>query len=129
MPSVKPTRLLTKRWRQEPDVKFVEEDLFAAPTSRGRFHIVRACNVLNPRVFSRDQLICAMENLGSQLKPGGFMIVGRTNDDGTNHGACYELQNDGTFQRASSFGEGCEVESVLLGVNCLQLSSEPCSRP
>lgn len=114
VPESKPIRLLNRRWREEPDVTFIEEDLFTPPIQLGQYHVVRVCNVLNLSVFSQAQLTSAVQNLAARLKPDGLLIVARTRNDGTNHGTCYNFQSDGTFQRGRSFGTGCEIESVIL---------------
>lgn len=115
-PLVRPVRLLTGRWQDDPDVEFVQEDLFGEITNGSQYHFIRAANILNRRIFSTAQLRRAIGLLRARLRTGGSLLILRTHEDRSNHGALYDLQNDGSFRRVVSFGEGCEVEPVLLAI-------------
>ncbi len=112
-PSTRPVRLLTGSGREDPDVQFIEENLFDIDVHGWQYHLIRAANILNPRIFSTPQLHQAIHLLRSRLKTGGLLLIVRSHDDGSNHGACYELQSDHTFRPVISFGSGCEVDSVV----------------
>jgi hypothetical protein len=114
-PYQKPVRLLTGRWRDYPEVEFVQEDLFAEVPNRFQYHLIRAANILNHRLFSNAQLRRAIDLLRVRLKVGGLLLVVRTQEDGSNHGACYELLPDSSLRNVLSLGRGCEVDSVILG--------------
>ena len=113
-PTTTPIRLLTKGWHHECDATFIEEDLFAATKGRQQFHIIRAANVLNPSVFSRAELERALDALRARLRPGGILCLIRSHLDGSNHGAAYRLEEDNSFCRLVAFGEGCDLERLLI---------------
>jgi len=116
-PASTPICFLTERWREEPNVTFVEEDLLSSPLDKRQYHVIRACNILNPQVFSQDQLVTAISQLCARLISGGFLFIVRTIAHGSNHGAAYELQKDGALRHYASLGNGCEVESAVLSAN------------
>lgn len=101
-----------------PRITFVEDDIFArsAPDSvAGRFDALRAANILNFVYFGRDEIICAISNLRQRLSgPGAFLIVVRTQADGTNHGSMFRLNADKKFEVVLRIGNGSEIEELVL---------------
>lgn len=49
----------------------------------GRFEVVRASNVLNPKYFPGEALVSAVENCWSYLAPDGILLVSRNHDEGS----------------------------------------------
>src|SRR5579872_4239688 len=81
-PLSRPVRLLTGRWQDDSDVEFVQEDLFDEISKGTQYHLIRAANILNPRIFSPAQLRRAIDLLRARLKEGGFLLIVRTLEDG-----------------------------------------------
>jgi hypothetical protein len=99
--------------RDSPAVSVIEDDIFVhRPDLRARFHVLRAANILNRAYFGEDRLVAGIASLRERLRPGGFLIVCRTHDDGTNHGSIVQA-TDGGWTVAARIGDGSEIEDLL----------------
>ena len=97
-------------------ISFVEDDVFDAGSKAqlGRFDAIRAANILNLAYFSEAKLRAALDNLVGMLKgPGSFLILCRTHDDGSNHGAMFRLNENGTLDAVLRVGDGSELEALV----------------
>lgn len=105
--------LVSPRARQCADLKVVEDDIFVTHRElRGRFHAVRAANILNRGYFDDAQLRAAVASLRERLRPGGLLIVCRTLDDGGNHGSFFKAEGAG-WTVVERIGEGSEIEPLI----------------
>jgi hypothetical protein len=105
--------LVSSRLRDCPTVSVIEDDIFAARQDlAGRFHAVRAANILNRSYFDDDQLRAAIANLRDRLRPDGLLIVCRTHADGTNHGTFLRLTDRG-WVVVARIGDGSEIEALI----------------
>ncbi|MDA9389356.1 hypothetical protein WN73_01175 [Bradyrhizobium sp. CCBAU 45394] len=86
-------------------------DIFSPPA--GRYHVVRAMNVLNPSYFSPAQLTHAISNLRDSLHEGGVLVIGSNGEAGsTVHGGAYQ-RRDNQLVEIWSCGGGPPISSML----------------
>jgi hypothetical protein len=109
----RPVELVSSRVSESKSIELVEDDIFAAPPElRGRFHAVRAANILNEEYFDDTQLRTAVAVLRERLRPGGLLIVCRTHEDGSNHGSFFRVDGDG-WTVVDRIGDGSEIERLI----------------
>jgi hypothetical protein len=106
--------LVTPSLRNCPAIDVVEDDIFARRQEMaGRFHALRAANILNRAYFDDALIRAAVANLRERLRPGGLLIVCRTHDDGTNHGTVLR-RTDGQWIGTARIGSGSEIEDLVV---------------
>jgi hypothetical protein len=106
--------LVSPRLRDCPAIEVVQDDIFASREDLvGRFHALRAANILNRGYFDDGCIRTAVANLRERLHSDGLLIVCRTHEDGTNHGTVFRL-TDGQWTRAARIGNGSEIEDLVL---------------
>lgn len=94
-------------------VSVIEDDIFVRrPELEGRFHVLRAANILNRAYFDEEQLRAGVASLRDRIRPGGLLIVCRTHDDRTNHGSIVQATDDG-WAVAARIGDGSEIEDLI----------------
>lgn len=99
--------------RSSPALSVVQDDIFLRrPELSGRFHVLRAANILNRAYFDDDQLRAGVATLCERLRPGGLLIVCRTHDDGANHGSIMQATDQGWIV-AARIGDGSEIEDLI----------------
>jgi hypothetical protein len=104
---------VSSRVRECPAIELVEDDIFVArPELRGRFHAVRAANILNEGYFDDAQLCAAVAALRERLRPGGLLVVCRTHEDGSNHGSFFRADREG-WTVVERIGGGSEIERLI----------------
>jgi len=109
----RPVELVSSRVRGCPGIELVEDDIFVArPELRGRFHAVRAANILNEGYFHDAQLRAAVATLRERLRPGGLLVVCRTHEDGSNHGSFFRADREG-WTVVERIGGGSEIERLI----------------
>ena len=109
----RPVELVSGRVRACPAIEVVEDDIFVArPELRGRFHAVRAANILNEGYFDDTQLLAAVAGLRERLRPHGLLIVCRTHEDGSNHGSFFQADDVG-WTVVDRIGGGSEIERLF----------------
>ena len=114
--SCRPVELVSRALRSCAHVELVEDDILNDHRYAGRFHVVRAANILS-RVYFDDAVLAAMlRNLRSRLAPGGLLIVCRTMDDGISHASLFCLRATGRFEVVARLNEGSEIEDLALGL-------------
>jgi hypothetical protein len=101
--------------RSSPAVTVVRDDIFMRrPELGGRFHVLRAANILNRAYFDDEQLRAGVASLQKRVRPGGLLIVCRTHEDGTNHGSIVRAAGEGWIV-AARIGDGSEIEDLITG--------------
>jgi hypothetical protein len=101
--------------RAAPAVSVIQDDIFEHRSELdGRFHMVRAANILNRGYFGEEQLRAGIASLRERLRPGGLLIVCRTHDDGANHGSIVKATDEGWLVVAR-IGDGSEIEDLIAG--------------
>jgi len=75
--------------------------------------VLRTMNILNLAYFSIQQLIDGIRAAFQSLKPGGFWIVGRTEEDKTNH-VTFFRRTDEKWEVLEKVGNGSEIEDLVL---------------
>jgi hypothetical protein len=99
--------------RSSPAVSVIQDDIFLRrPELFGRFHVLRAANILNRTYFDDEQLRAGVATLRQRLRPGGLLIVCRTHDDGANHGSIIQAADEGWIV-AGRIGDGSEIEDLV----------------
>jgi hypothetical protein len=99
--------------RSSAAVTVIEDDIFLRrPELHGRFHVLRAANILNRAYFDDEQLRAGVATLRERLRPGGLLIVCRTHDDGANHGSIVRASDEGWIVVAR-IGYGSEIEDLI----------------
>jgi hypothetical protein len=100
--------------RSAPAVSVIQDDIFLRrPELYGRFHVLRAANILNRAYFDDEQLRAGVATLRGRLRPGGLLIVCRTHDDGANHGSILQA-TEGGWIVAARIGDGSEIEDLIV---------------
>ena len=97
-------------------VEFVEDDIQHNSALRGRFHVVRAANILNRSYFSDEVMAGMLANLRGRLQAAGLLIVCRSPHDGANVATVFRLSDTARLEIVARLGGGCEVESLALGL-------------
>jgi hypothetical protein len=114
---IRRVELVTPRLRDHPEVRVIEDDIFAHRRElAGSFDALRAANVLNRQYFDDGQIRAAVSNLQDRLRPDGLLIVCRTHADGTNNGTFFRRAGS-AWVVAARIGAGSEVEELVLGAD------------
>ena len=77
-----------------------------------RFDCVRCMNLLNLSYFSEQQLLQGISSLDLTLNDGGLLLIGRTEQDGTNNATIYQKQQ-GLLSKLASVGKGSEIDRLV----------------
>jgi hypothetical protein len=100
----------------DPDVSVLEWDILRHhPALAGRYHAVRASNVLNHSYFSPPQLQTALSHLHAYLLEGGLLLISRSHvSEGgeIDRGSIWRKQAD-RFVHLHSFGSGAEIAELV----------------
>lgn len=109
-----PVKLLSRRLLERSDVEVVEHDLSVPrPEWGGRFHAVRAANILNLSYFDTHELTIMLGHLASYLRPGGLLMVCRTPpEDHPNQATIFRRTTAGELVPVARYGAGSEIESL-----------------
>ncbi len=112
----RPVTLVSSDLMRRPGVEAVERCVFEEyPGWFAQFDLVRAANLLNRPYFGEDQIRRACGILGSYLKPGGTLVIGRTLDeDGSNNATLFERRD--VLEPVARIGAGAEIESIVSAV-------------
>jgi hypothetical protein len=113
----RPLELVSSALSSLPDVQIIEDNILA-DTSTDTVDVLRAANILNKVYFDRETLGRMVANLQRRLRPGGLMIVCRTDYGGTNNGtnnaSLFRLNTDGKFEVVARLNAGSEIEDIVL---------------
>ena len=100
----------------DPSVSVLEWDVRRHnPTLAGRFHAVRASNVLNHSYFSPLDIETALSHLHAYLLEGGLLLISRSRlsrNGEADHGSIWQKQAD-RFVHRHSFGGGSEIAELV----------------
>jgi hypothetical protein len=110
----RPLTLLSPSLSQLPRLRAVEDDILLDTCYTGRFHVLRAANILNLAYFDVATLQRMLLNLRARLLPGGLLIVCRTNEAGVNDATVFTLQSDGRFSATARLNAGSEIADLVL---------------
>ena len=114
----RPVALVSPRLKPSPQLEVIEDDILSNMKLAGRFHVLRAANILNRAYFDEETLDAILRNLRARLVRGGLLIVCRTNEQNVNNATVFTLNDAGRFEAAARLGEGSEVESLVLNLPC-----------
>jgi len=122
----RPVALVSPRLKPSPTLEVTDDDILSNTKLAGRFHVLRAANILNRSYFDEETLKAILRNLRARLMSGGLLIVCRTNEQDVNNATVFTLNEAGRFEATARLGEGSEVESLVLNLPCdvLRSSSE-----
>ena len=119
---VRPISLVTPRLSSHPRVTIKEGNIMGDSWLEGKYHVIRAANILNRKYFTDDALVRILGNLRHHLAAGGILVVCRTDTDGkaANHATIFHLKTDMRLEVVSRMNGGSEIENLVL-----QLGSPP----
>lgn len=116
-PSVEGVKLVTPRLLGNEHIQVFNDDIRVY--NRGyfrRFDFIRAANIFNVNYFPERDLRAMLGNVKRYLAgAGSSFLVLRTHEDKTNHGALYRLNQDDAFEQVRRFGNGSEVDGLVMG--------------
>jgi hypothetical protein len=104
-------RLLTRR-AVNRGVTFLRDDILEepAPELRGRFHVIRAANLVNRAYFGDAQIRAIVRQIGARLVgPGALVCVCRTASSGRVDGSIFVYRGGGEYDILAEAGRGSEV--------------------
>ncbi len=113
---VRAINLVCREITENPRIKLLEESVFAENAAE-KYGVIRAANILNKGYFSDAQLLEAVRKLANRLERDGFLLVCRTNAEGQNNASLFRLNRENEFEITGRFGEGSEIENIVLGSN------------
>ncbi len=113
-----PIHLLTAGFEQTSALSFSEEDILLPPDLKEieKYDVIRAANILNKVYFSNANMEKILSNLSCQLKPGGMLIVCKTDNTGRNHASLF-LKKENGFSLLKNLNGGSEIENLVLQFN------------
>jgi hypothetical protein len=77
--------------------------------------VIRSMNIYNLSYFEPPQLLEGAKAVWKSLKPGGLWIAGRTwHETPPSHNVSIFERTDAGFQLARRYGDGSEIESIVL---------------
>ena len=80
--------------------------------------VIRTMNIFNRSYFPAEHLAEGAQAVWRSLRPGGWWIVGRTwQEDPPAHNISILEKNLAGFQLVERYGEGSEIESLVLELN------------
>jgi hypothetical protein len=108
--------LISHKLTSRKDVTLLEEDLLEpCPESlRGRFHAVRAANILNQICFSEEQARAIVASLRARLADDGLLAVCHTQESGSNNASVFRLGADRRFTCVATLGDGAGRDHLIL---------------
>jgi hypothetical protein len=120
----RPLDLVSSALSSLPDVQIIEDDILA-DTPTETVDVLRAANILNKVYFDESTLEQMVRNLRRRLRPGGLMIVCRTDYNGNfdysrldysgiNKASLFQLNSDGKFEVRARLNAGSEIEELVL---------------
>lgn len=99
--------------RKNPNFHFCERSIF--DRTPGACQVLRTMNIFNRAYFSEEQLAAGASAIFDSLEPGGIWIVGRTLEEDFSNHVTFFRRTDSGWERLGRFGEGSEMEAVVLG--------------
>jgi hypothetical protein len=115
-----PLHLLSPSLSRLPRLRAVEDDILQNTSYTGRFHVLRAANILNLAYFDRPTLERMVSNLRARLLPGGLLIVCRTNEAGVNNATVFKLTGAGRLEPIARLNQGSEIADLVGALSARQ---------
>ena len=114
--SVLRVELLSPAVKNSKTISFIEEDILLPPSKNEieKYNVIRAANILNNVYFDEQRLKNIVSNLFLQLKPGGLLIVCKTDDAGINHASLF-TKKEKQFSLLEDMNGGSEIKNTVLG--------------
>jgi len=110
----RPVKLMSLALRRRHRIEAIEDDILVSSSYGGRFHVVRAANILNRAYFDTLTLERMLVNLRARLRPHGLLVVCRTSETGLNNATVFALEEDGRFSALTRLNEGSEITDLVL---------------
>ncbi len=89
----------------------IDYDIFTGGLSE-KFDAVRAMNIINENIFTKEQLKLAVGNIRNSLKENGLLLVGITNKSGVNNASWYRKSNN-VFTPIKSLNDGFPHHEII----------------
>ena len=123
-----PVELIVPGIKKEEGISFMEEDILADPPAGeiSKYDVIRAANILNRVYFSESNLRKIISNLAEQLKPGGLLVVSKTDEGGTNH-ASIVVKEENRFTLLEDLNGGSEIRDLILSCTSLPFTVFNCT--
>lgn len=121
----RPVRLVCRRLAELRNVSLLEQDLFTRSEAlEGRYHVVRAANILNLGYFAREKLELGVRNLLGYLEgPESILVITRTDERSkTNNASIFALDAQGRPGLVQRIGDGSEIEEIVLRRDLAEMS-------
>lgn len=114
--------LVSPRLLANDRIELIEDDILTNRTIYGRYHVIRAANVLNRSYFDESALVTILKNLRQRLVVSGLLIVCSTTGDPSNNpsasiandGTVFTLRGDNSFEVSGRLGQGSVLEGLVL---------------
>jgi hypothetical protein len=112
-------------------IELIEDDILNNHTIRGRYHVIRAANILNRSYFDEPALVAILRNLRQRLVEGGRLVVCSTTGDEygnraakiSNDATVFALRPDKRFEVAGRLGMGSVLEDLVLDLQPTEVQS------
>jgi hypothetical protein len=116
--------LVSPRLLANDHIELIEDDISTNQTIHGRYHVIRAANILNRDYFDEPTIVAIVANLRQRLAQGGLLVVCSTTGDHfnnrspeiSNDGTVFVLRGDNRFEVAGQLGKGSALEGLVLGL-------------
>ena len=119
----RPISLVTPRLVSHPNVVVREADILSDSWIEGKYHVVRAANLLNKKYFDEGAIAHVLNSLRQHIVADGTLIVCRTDDSRRiNDASIFRVDNEGRFTVTSTMNDGSEIQSLVLGLPVLGAS-------
>jgi hypothetical protein len=107
-------RLVSPWVQRSQNIKTLERSILVEDLSwLGRFHAIRASNVLNPRFFTPEERGKIFGYCHGYLKEGGLLLISRNHIEAgreTERGTLWRRTSEG-FETIEQFGGGSEIQA------------------
>ncbi|MCF6240449.1 MAG: hypothetical protein L3J74_03785 [Bacteroidales bacterium] len=92
-------------------INVVSYDIFQT-TIKEKYDFVRCMNILNKTYFTDNQIMTALENIKQSIKENGILLIGRTNNKGTNNASIFQKKAN-KFIFMEDINKGSEVKTLV----------------
>jgi hypothetical protein len=113
----RPVTLLSRRLRQQPNIRLIEDDILTGRAFPAVFDVVRAANILNRDYFDDATLKMILGNLRVRLARNGLLVVCRTDNEGMNRASVFALRDCDHLEVVARLGAGSDIEDLALLAN------------
>ncbi len=110
----RPVTLLSRRLRQQPNIRLIEDNILINKAFPAFFDVVRAANILNRDYFDDATLKLMLGNLRVRLARNGLLVVCRTDNEGMNRASVFGLRDCDHLEVVARLGGGSDIEDLAL---------------